>query len=239
MDDQNPAEPSTPEPAAAQPPTPKPGGTAATGRALHAGSGTLPETAAAAHSRRATETALHEIRELLDTHIGRNDMQRKAFDTLHDELQQYKNSSLLNEFHRPVIRNLIQLYDHMVEIERHLPAWGPRKTGPTVPEFVDRLDEFVQNFTNLRCELTEVLARLEVETYEDRHDALQQERLKTLDRNLHRPVAVEPTTDSPETEPSDPGPQGRVLLAGEGHPTRRGHHSPSQRRTEIRGNIDG
>lgn len=94
-----------------------------------------------------------------------------------------------------MIRNLIQLYDHTVEIEQQLPARGPRKTGPTVPEFVERLDEFVQNFTTLRNELTEVLARLEVETYEERHDALQQEHLKTLDRNLHRPVAVEPTAD--------------------------------------------
>ena len=195
MDDQNPAEPSTPEPAAARVPTPQPGGTAATDRAVHAGAGTPPKTADAAQRRTATETALHEIRELLDTHIARNDMQRKAFDTLHDELQQYKKSFLLNELQRPVIRNLIQLYDHMVEIEQRLPTCGPRKTGPTVPEFVDRLDEFVQNFTNLRYELTEVLARLEVETYEDRHDALQQEHLKTLDRNLHRPVAVEPTTD--------------------------------------------
>ena len=193
MDGQNPAEPSTSEVPAAQASTPQPGTTPGMDGTPDPPAGTPPEAAGAA--RPPTEKALEEIRELLDTHIARNDLQRKAFDTLHEELQQYKKSFILNEFQRPAIRNLIQLYDHMVEMEQHLPAWGPRKTGPTVPEFVDRLGEFIQNFTNLRYELTEVLERLEVETYDERHDALQQERLKTLDRNLHRPVAVEPTTD--------------------------------------------
>ena len=51
------------------------------------------------------------------------------------------------------------------------------------------------NLTGFRHALTEVLARLEVESYEDRHDALRQEALQTLDAKLHRTIAVEPTDD--------------------------------------------
>ena len=48
---------------------------------------------------------------------------------------------------------------------------------------------------SFRVELVEVLARLDVESYTDRHDALEAERLRTLDRKLHRPVAVAETAD--------------------------------------------
>ena len=139
--------------------------------------------------------AFRQLRNRLDAHIDRNDLQHRAFDTLHNDLQKYKNAFLLNEFQRPVIRNLIDLYDRLLRIEETLPKIGTKTNGPTVEEFTADLGRFVGNLTGFRHALTEVLARLEVESYEDRHDVLQQEALKTLDAKLHRTVAVEPTDD--------------------------------------------
>ena len=139
--------------------------------------------------------AFRQLHDRLDAHIKRNDIQQRAFDTLHEDLQKYKNAFLLNEFQRPVIRNLIDLYDRLLRIEEELPRIGSRTTGPTVEEFTADLRRFVGNLTGFRHALTEVLARLEVESYEDRHDALRQEALQTLDAKLHRTIAVEPTDD--------------------------------------------
>ena len=143
--------------------------------------------------------AFRQLRDRLDAHIERNDLQQRALDTLHDHLQDYKNAFLLNEFRRPVIRNLIDLYDRLLHIEETLPSVAPRKTGPTVEEFTADLGRFIGNMTGFRVVLTEVLARLEVESYEERHDALRQEALHTLDVKLHQTVGVEPT-DDPELD---------------------------------------
>ena len=139
--------------------------------------------------------AVSALRSRFDEHIAANDLQRRAFDTLHADLQGYKNSFLLNELQKPVVRNLIQLYDSFLRLEEALPAVGRREAGPTVEEFTARAGDFVSNMESFRVELVEVLARLDVESYADRHDALEAERLRTLDRKLHRPVAVAETAD--------------------------------------------
>lgn len=175
------------------PPGRLPPGTAATAEAPKADH---PEQA---DGRDGLAEAFRQLHDRLDAHIKRNDLQQRAFDTLHDDLQKYKNAFLLNEFQRPVIRNLIDLYDRLLRIEETLPRVGPRKTGPTVEEFTADLGRFIGNLTGFRHALTEVLARLEVESYEDRHDALRQEALQTLDAKLHRTIAVE-STDDPELD---------------------------------------
>ena len=156
-----------------------------------------PGTATPAQSEpiRALKRAVHELREHFDEHIGRSDLQRKAFDALYTELQGYKESFLLNKLHKPVIRNLVRLYDSFGKLEEALPPAGDRTAGPSVEAFAADVGDFVRNMENFRVELTEVLARLDVETYDDRHDAMESERMTTLDRKLHRPVSVVPTAD--------------------------------------------
>ena len=88
-------------------------------------------------------------------------VQRKAFDSLHDELQGYKNNFLLNELHKPVIQNIIRLYDSFLRLEEALPAAGARKAGPPVETFTRNIEDFTRNMENFRVELTEVLARLD------------------------------------------------------------------------------
>ena len=141
------------------------------------------------------ERAVRGLSERFDKHIAGSDRQRKAFDTLYAELQGYKDSFLLNKLHKPVIRNLVRLYDSFENLEDALPRVGAREDGPSVEAFVAGLGHFVRNMENFGVELTEVLARLDVETYDDRHDALGAERMAVLDRKLHRTVSVESTAD--------------------------------------------
>ena len=171
------------------PPSRPPPGTAATAKATEADH---PEQA---DGRDGLAEAFRQLHDRLDAHIKRNDLQQRAFDTLHDDLQKYKNAFLLNEFQRPVIKNLIDLYDRLLRIEETLPRIGTRTNGPTVEEFTADLGRFIGNMTGFRHALTEVLARLEVERYDDRHDAFQQEALQTLDAKLHRTTDVEATDD--------------------------------------------
>ena len=193
MDDQPKSLPSSsgaPEPSGPVQPVPAPTADTASAEAAP-GVASSPSTG----SQDLLLDAVRELRERFDSQIARNDLHRKAFDALHAELQAYKGSFVLDELHKPVIGNLVRLYDSFLRLEQLLPAAGPRHHGSSVDEFVARLGDFVRNMENFRLELTEVLARLDVETYEDRHDALAREAMSSLDRKLHRPVAVEPTED--------------------------------------------
>ena len=155
----------------------------------------LSDRSAPPESLGALAEAVRSLTGRFDTHIATNALERKAFDALHAELQTYKQDFLLNELHKPVIRNVLHLYDSFVRLEQSLPAAGGRSDGPSVDEFAEGVGDFVRNMENFRLEITEVLARLDVEPYDDRHDALELARLGTLDRKLHRPVAVAYTED--------------------------------------------
>lgn len=198
MDDQPQVRASVPEdagPAGAESgPEPANAPAVAPGARPEDGPGTAPVAPAAATVE--ILQAVRGLRERFDDEIAGNDLQRKAFDALHAELQGYKESFLLNELHKPVIQNVVRLYDSFLRLEAALPAAGRRQEGPSVEEFTAGLGDFVHNMENFRIELTEVLARLDVETYEDHHDDLETERLRKLDRKLHRPVEVEATPNA-------------------------------------------
>ena len=101
--------------------------------------------------------------------------------------------------------------------------------------FTADLGRFVGNLTGFRHALTEVLARLEVESDEDRHDALQQEALETLDTKLHRAVAVEPTDNPGLNKRGDAHLQARVLPAGADVPAGGGDRAQVQGARTRRG----
>ena len=197
MDDQPEATESVPEGAA--PAEPESGQQPASGRAAapEAPPDGNPDPGPRAGAAATDELlqAVRGLRERFDDEIAGNDLQRNAFDALHAELQGYRES-FLNELHKPVIQNLVRLYDSFLRLEETLPAAGGRQAGPSVEEFSGRLGDFIHNMKNFRVELTEVLARLDVETYEDRHGVDETERLRKLDRKLHRPVKVETTPEA-------------------------------------------
>ena len=138
---------------------------------------------------------LRAFRELFDEHVRRNDIQRKAFDALHEELQGYRNAFLLNQLQKPVISTLLSLYDSFLRLEDALPAAGGRERGPSPEEFQAGVGDFVRSMESFRLELLEVLARLDVVSYDERLDTVERERLQRLDRKLHKPVNVEATSD--------------------------------------------
>ena len=60
------------------------------------------------------------LQEQFDTQIARNQNQQKMFDKFYREMEANKGDALFEAFHKPVAHNLIQLYDHFVEVEAQL-----------------------------------------------------------------------------------------------------------------------
>ena len=160
---------------------------------------------------------LSALQELFEKQIARNQNQRQMFDAIYGEMKDYKENVLLEAFHKQVIQNLIQFYDHFVEIEHQLnrisepvetfESWVERvsygffkRIQPQ--ELADELSrcrtqleaellQFRTNLENLRFELEEVLYRMDVTPYE--------ERLTKLDRKLHKTLKTLPT-DNPDKD---------------------------------------
>ena len=63
------------------------------------------------------EQRLVALQELFEKQIARNQNQTEMFDKLHAEMKDYKESFLLEVLHKPIIHNLIQLYDSFVALE--------------------------------------------------------------------------------------------------------------------------
>jgi len=72
------------------------------------------------------EQRLTNLHELFEKQIARNQNQKQMFDTIYREMTNYKEDALLEAFHKPVIHNLIKLYDNLELVESQLE--GLRKT---------------------------------------------------------------------------------------------------------------
>ena len=66
------------------------------------------------------EQRLTNLHELFEKQIARNQNQKQMFDTIYREMTNYKEDALLEAFHKPVIHNLIQLYDNLALVESQL-----------------------------------------------------------------------------------------------------------------------
>ena len=130
---------------------------------------------------------LLELRNLFEQQIARNQNQGRMFDATYREMKEYKENSLLEAHHKPVIRDLIRFYDNLKQLESQFDRIldGMEEIRP------GGLSRFRQNLENVGFELEEVLYRLDVTPYE--------EPLETLDRKLHKTVEVRPA-DRPELD---------------------------------------
>ena len=130
---------------------------------------------------------LGELRNLFEQQIARNRNQIRMFDATYREMKEYKENSLLEAHHKPVIRDLIRFYDNLKQIESQLDHIldGMEEVRP------GGLSQFRQNLENACFEFEEVLYRLDVTPYE--------ERLETLDRKLHKTMEVRPA-ETPEQD---------------------------------------
>lgn len=118
---------------------------------------------------------LAALQDLFEKQIARNQNQTEMFDKMYAEMKDYKESFLLEVLHKPIIHNLIQLYDSFISIESQL---DDILIGKRENTFTDELSQYRQNLENFRYKLEEVLYRMDVTPYKDSPE--------TLDRQLHK-----------------------------------------------------
>ncbi|MCE2403419.1 nucleotide exchange factor GrpE [Candidatus Poribacteria bacterium] len=118
---------------------------------------------------------LAALQDLFEKQIARNQNQTEMFDKMYAEMKDYKESFLLEVLHKPIIHNLIQLYDSFLSIESQL---DDILIGKENNILTDELSQYRQNLENFRYKLEEVLYRMDVTPYKDSPE--------TLDRQLHK-----------------------------------------------------
>ena len=118
---------------------------------------------------------LAALQDLFEKQIARNQNQTEMFDKMYAEMKDYKESFLLEVLHKPIIHNLIQLYDSFLSIESQLDDILISKEENIL---TDELSQYRQNLENFRYKLEEVLYRMDVTPYKDSPE--------TLDRQLHK-----------------------------------------------------
>ncbi len=134
----------------------------------------------------AIQQSLTALQELFEKQIGRNQNQTEMFDKIYAEMKDYKESFLLEVLHKPIIHNLIQLYDSYVLLESQLDVILNDEEVLS-----DGLAQYRNNLENFRYKLEEVLYRLDVTPYS--------ETASTLDRQLHK-TRQTISTDDPEQD---------------------------------------
>jgi len=128
--------------------------------------------------------SLTVLLELFEKHISGNQNQVQMFDKMYAEMKDYKESFLLEVLHKPVIHNLIQLYDSFISLESQLTNLIDENNDNTL---LNELRQYSSNLQNFRFELEEVLYRMDVTPYQNSPD--------TLDRQLHKTRKVISTDD--------------------------------------------
>ena len=133
---------------------------------------------------------LSELKELFENQISRNQNQIKMFDTMYHEMKAYKENFLSEALHKPIIHNLIQLYDTFASLESQFEGILNKDEVICSEGLSQELRQFQTNLENVRFELEEVLYRVDVTPYE--------EQLETLNRKLHKTLQVISTDDPKE-----------------------------------------
>ncbi len=66
------------------------------------------------------EQEMSALRELFTKQLARNQRHQQMFDAVYKEMKAYKDDRFREIFHKPVINNLIRLYDNFKEVESQL-----------------------------------------------------------------------------------------------------------------------
>lgn len=132
------------------------------------------------------QQSLAALQDSFEKQIARNQNQTEMFDKIYAEMKDYKESFLLEVLHKPIIHNLIQLYDSYVLLESQLDVILNEEEVLS-----DSLTQYRNNLENFRYKLEEVLYRLDVTPYA--------ESSTVLDRQLHK-TRQTVSTDDPELD---------------------------------------
>ena len=140
-------------------------------------------------SVQALPKAVAELRALLEM---KNGVSHSMFSALHEELKGYKDGFLLQSVYRPIIRDLVSVYDDLTEIHRQITA-AIAEAGegagdaPGTKLILSRMQTMEMNLGHNVEFILEVLARLEVTQFPSGEGK--------LDKCRQRAVAVEPSTN--------------------------------------------
>jgi molecular chaperone GrpE (heat shock protein) len=103
---------------------------------------------------------------------------QRLFDSLHEELIQYRDNFLHESLQKPFIRDLVILFDDLSGLLSQLETAGDASGGKR-----GALGQWRDNLENAIHSLTEILHRMEVSEIEPK---------EMVDRALHRVVSFEP-----------------------------------------------
>ncbi|HYR57676.1 MAG TPA: hypothetical protein VEO95_03560 [Chthoniobacteraceae bacterium] len=123
----------------------------------------------------------------------KNGVNQRMFDALHEELKHYKDGFLLESILKPIIRDLVSLYDELATIHRQMQECveNAAASADEAAPFLDRLRRMEMNLAH-HCEFVlEILARLEV--------TMMPVGAGRLDKQTQRVVSVE-GVDDPELD---------------------------------------
>jgi molecular chaperone GrpE (heat shock protein) len=141
-----------------------------------------------AEARKELPQIVADLKTLLDT---RNSVSRLMFDALHEELKTYKDGFLLDSLHRPMIRDLITLFDDISQIHDHLhdslKMMPPCDDSALRSGFLTRMENLQVHLEHNLQFILEVMARLEVQKLPAG--------VGKLDKKTQRAVAVEIAED--------------------------------------------
>ena len=132
-----------------------------------------------------------DLRALLEM---KNGVSHSMFSALHEELKSYKDGFLLQSVYRPIIRDLVSVYDDLTEIHRQITeaigeGAGSGEESAAAKKMLERMRTMEMNLGHNVEFILEVLARLDVTQLPIGSGK--------LDKTSQRAVAVE-TTDNPD-----------------------------------------
>ena len=132
---------------------------------------------------------LSDLKELFERQIDRNQNHITMFDKMYNEMKPFKENSLIEAYQKPIIQNLIHLFDEFSALEGLFENLLKRNDAVCLDEFPHELAQFKGRLDDFHFELEETLYRIDVTPYE--------ENLETLDKKLHKTRDVK-ETDDPE-----------------------------------------
>ena len=132
-----------------------------------------------------------DLRALLEM---KNGVSHSMFSALHEELKSYKDGFLLQSVYRPIIRDLVSVYDDLTEIHRQITeaigeGTASSEESAATKKMLERMHTMEMNLGHNVEFILEVLARLDVTQLPVGSGK--------LDKTSQRAVAVE-TTDNPD-----------------------------------------
>ncbi len=125
---------------------------------------------------------LQKIEEQLAVIRDSESVNQKLFDSLHEELNSYRDNFVRDALQKPIIRELIVLFDDLSGIAAQMEAAADESSSPAQVQARD-------NIANTLHSLVEILHRLEVAEIEPQ---------EKVDRQLHRVISVEPAESAEE-----------------------------------------